>query len=581
MQHKIGIYVRVSTEEQAQVADGSIDNQQHRIHSFIEMKRSQEKTWGKVFETYIDDGFSAKSTNRPAYQRMVRDLKLGKINLILITDLSRLSRNISDFCDLYKELGKFKANFLSIKEQFDTSTPVGEMMVFNMVNLAQFERKQTSERISMNFHSRALRGLKNGGVPLLGYDSDPTNAGKRIVNEAEAKLVKEIFSMYDEGQSVSTITDHLNQERAKRKHFGSDQSRHVKDDRWTHKTVVAILKNVSFIGKRVVNAKNKDETQAYLKAWQQYQIVTASWTAIIDEKLFYRVQERLEISRQTERNRISDGENRIFFISGLIKCESCGRALVGHSAHGKNKVHRYYEHKRVKGEKLSCPVTRYPASEIENAILKHLDRVLNEAGYLDKIEDNIKQCMGLSKVAEKSKKESIEKAVQKIEMEIEGVFRLATNMKDRTAGSDLIQEKLQKLAEKKKGMELELQEIAQNQFNASLTTEVTTVIKANVIALKKAMKKALPHFQKRLFGQTFQHFVATKDGLKVFYTLSEAMKNAGNNPQTKKPSELDSDGDLKVQNGLLSKFPFFLSASVRTLGSMVGVEGFEPPTSTL
>jgi site-specific DNA recombinase len=72
------------------------------------------------------------------------------------------SCNISDFCDLYKELGKYKANFLSIKEQFDTSTPIGEMMVFNMVNLAQFERKQTSERISMNFHSRAMRGLVNG-----------------------------------------------------------------------------------------------------------------------------------------------------------------------------------------------------------------------------------------------------------------------------------------------------------------------------------------------------------------------------------------------------------------------------------
>ena len=115
MRHKIGIYVRVSTEEQAQVADGSIESQQHRIKSFIDIKRLQEKDWGKVVDTYIDDGYSAKSTNRPAYQRMIRDLKLGKINLILITDLSRLSRNISDFCELYKELGKYKANFLSIK----------------------------------------------------------------------------------------------------------------------------------------------------------------------------------------------------------------------------------------------------------------------------------------------------------------------------------------------------------------------------------------------------------------------------------------------------------------------------------
>ena len=116
MQHKIGIYVRVSTEEQAQVADGSIESQQHRIKSFIDIKIHQDKTWGKVIETYIDDGYSAGSTNRPAYQRMIRDLKTAKITLILVADLSRLSRNLADFCDFYKEMEKYKTNFLSIKE---------------------------------------------------------------------------------------------------------------------------------------------------------------------------------------------------------------------------------------------------------------------------------------------------------------------------------------------------------------------------------------------------------------------------------------------------------------------------------
>ena len=159
MQHKIGIYVRVSTEEQSQIADGSLESQQHRVRSFVEVKNLQEKNWGKIVETYIDDGYSAKNTNRPAYQRMLKDIRSGRISLILITDLSRLSRSISDFCVLLKDLEKYKAKFLSIKEQFDTSTPAGEMMIFNMINLAQFERRQTSERISLNFHSRAMRGL--------------------------------------------------------------------------------------------------------------------------------------------------------------------------------------------------------------------------------------------------------------------------------------------------------------------------------------------------------------------------------------------------------------------------------------
>ena len=82
--------------------------------------------------------------------------------MILVTELSRLSRNIPDFCDLLEDLEDFKGKFLSIKEQFDTSTPAGEMMIYNMINLAQFERKQISERVAINCHSRAMRGLNSG-----------------------------------------------------------------------------------------------------------------------------------------------------------------------------------------------------------------------------------------------------------------------------------------------------------------------------------------------------------------------------------------------------------------------------------
>src|SRR5476649_1275600 len=83
-----------------------------------------------------------------------------------------------------------------MKEQFDTSTPAGEMMVFNMINLAQFERKQTSERVSLNFHSRAMRGLSNGGPVPLGYEKDPKNPSTYTINEDEATNVREIFRIF-------------------------------------------------------------------------------------------------------------------------------------------------------------------------------------------------------------------------------------------------------------------------------------------------------------------------------------------------------------------------------------------------
>jgi site-specific DNA recombinase len=470
MPHKIGIYARVSTEEQAQVADGSIDSQQHRIRAFIDIKLHQDKDWGTVIETYIDDGYSAGSTNRPAYQRMIRDMKAGKINLILVADLSRLSRNISDFSQLYNEFGKYKASFLSIKEQFDTSTPVGEMMVFNMINLAQFERKQTAERISMNFHSRAMRGLANGGQPLLGYDTDPLNKGKRIVNEVEADLVKRIFEMYNEGQSLSSIADQLTKENIRRKEGHSMNLRHIKEGRWTIDSIQNLLKNHAYIGIRVVNAKNKDEDPSRLKAYQQYHLVPASWSAIIDEKLFSKVQKRLEEAHASERKRHHNGDRRPFLISGIIKCGHCGRALSGQSAHGNTTIHRYYGHKQLIGEKVTCPIKRFPANEIEEAVIQHLDRVLEEQGYLDKINDNIQKGYGASRSTIKMKKDSLVKAVQKIDGEIESIFRLVTTMKEGSAGAGLIQDKLQKLAEKKESLEQELEVAIQFEKNSSVVS---------------------------------------------------------------------------------------------------------------
>src|SRR6185312_16688754 len=129
MQRKIGAYLRVSTEEQANAIEGSLDNQRYRLNAYVDLKNSQEKNWGGIVDFYIDDGYSAKDTNRPAYQRMMADLKKKKIDLILISDLSRLSRNLFDFCGLLDYPDKYRANFLNIKEQFDTSTSVGRMMV--------------------------------------------------------------------------------------------------------------------------------------------------------------------------------------------------------------------------------------------------------------------------------------------------------------------------------------------------------------------------------------------------------------------------------------------------------------------
>jgi site-specific DNA recombinase len=97
---RIGIYLRVSTEEQVRIQDGSLVSQKQRLLEFVESHNRREKNWGEVIEFYCDEGRSAKDMNRPEFQRLLTDVRLGRINLILATELSRLSRSIRDFCEL-------------------------------------------------------------------------------------------------------------------------------------------------------------------------------------------------------------------------------------------------------------------------------------------------------------------------------------------------------------------------------------------------------------------------------------------------------------------------------------------------
>src|SRR3989339_1193064 len=565
MQHKIGIYVRVSTEEQAQIAEGSLESQQHRLRSFVEVKNLQEKNWGKVVETYIDDGYSAKNTNRPAYQRMLKDLRNGKISLILITDLSRLSRSISDFCILLKELEKYKAKFLSVKEQFDTSTPAGEMMIFNMINLAQFERKQTSERVSMNFHSRSLRGLANGGNPILGLDRDPSNPGRLIINEDEAKLIRYIFSLYLEEGSLSKTAKRLTDEKMIRKANGRPNTRHVADGRWTVPSVQCLLQNYAYAGMREVNKGNKDEDPGTLKAWQQYQIVKASWPAIVDKEIFDQVQKLIEQARKLEWRRFDNAEKRIFFVSGFLRCGHCNRALFGQSAHGRNQVHRYYAHKTSIGEKLDCPIRRIPADEVENAIIQYLDQVILSVGHLDKVETNIEKSLGVNQSASVAKKEQVERSISKITGEIDSVFRILSSFTDGSAGGDLVRERLQTLAVKKRDLEKELEDLVHNGSFCVDTKEVIKVIEERVLEFKRGWKKATAILQKRLLRKIFPQLFLTECGLDVYYPLGEDSKDCGNDSKTKRPSGVNPDGLL---------FPFrrpavglpFAGSSIVTVG---------------
>lgn len=292
-QLRIGAYLRVSTDKQVQVFEGSLDTQKYRMQEFVKSKNRDNKNWGTIVDFYIDEGLSAGTVNRPEYQRMMKDVRAEKIDLILVADISRLSRSVHDFSVLLKDLEQYNASYLSMKEQFDTTTPAGRLMINMVVNMAQFEREQTSERVSINCNSRAMRGYVNGGRTPLGYDRDEERNGTFKINEVEAEQIRIIFNtLRDQGSVGKTIpiieSLKIYPKSTEQKKVG------IENKKWSYVQLKALLSNPVYVGVKEVNKKNKDADPDSLKPWEAYQTVKASWPAIIEEKLFYEVQNILE-----------------------------------------------------------------------------------------------------------------------------------------------------------------------------------------------------------------------------------------------------------------------------------------------
>ena len=559
MRHKIAIYLRVSTDEQAVRHEGSLDSQKHRLNVFVDFKNVQDPMWGKVIESYMDDGISAKDTNRPAYQRMMKDLRKGKINLILVTDLSRLSRNIMDFCVLLEELRLYKAQFLSIKEQFDTTTAAGEMMVFNMINLAQFERKQTSERVTLNFHARAMRGLRNGGCIPMGYERHFEDPSKLVVCEGEAQDVRSLFETYLEEGSLSRAVKKLNQSVIRPKSLPRNDCRHNQKGRWTIQSLQSILRNVTYVGLREVNRKNKNENQEHLKLFERHQIVKASWFAIIEKNLFDEVQKSLDQNKTLARARIENAKSRVFLVSGYLFCGECNRPLMGTTGHGRSNEYRYYVHRPIPGEKVTCKVKTVRADELEEAILNQLDHVLFREGYLDGIEHRIDEIVKpqlQNKFIDLDRRKS---QLAQIQKQIQAAFRLHADMGGDVV-DDLFRDELLRLKTEKASVEEAVREL-----EATMDDELPTGdagrknIEVNLDKYRKAKSGANQLLLKRLMRKVVESIVLEPGRIALRYWTSNELRDESLTKKSKRPS--DSPFGASVIPMLSSEFPSLTPSS--------------------
>lgn len=532
MSFKIATYIRVSTEEQAMRTEGSLESQKHRLNGFVDIKNMQQTSWGTVIESYIDEGLSAKDTKRPALQRMLRDLKNGRVDMVLVTDISRLSRSIRDFCDLIDIFKDTKTQFLSLKEQFDTTTAAGEMMLFNMINMAQFERRQISERVTLNFHSRALRGLRNGGSAILGFEIDPNNKSTFKVNASEVLLVKKVFDIYIEEGSLYKTAEKLREIQIPFKSSSNGN--------WNVQSLSNLLRNQSYIGIKEVNKGKKGLDTKGLSLHEKYQVVKASWPAIIDESTFYIVQKMLDDNAHNERIRLSDKQTRIYLVSGIATCGECGRALVGSAAHGRTSIIRYYTHRPIEGRSVKCSTKRIQADLVETTIVNHFLHVIQREGYLDGIEDAItKNLSGTSEQLQGQRSEA-QKKLTELDTDRKKLMRLQIQNEDLVLHTIYSEQLLETKNQQQKQSEL-LETISRKLEETPRPSDIRAAVEINLKRLLAAWSKATPKMQKSLIRAIVDRLIFNSDSIDIYYRPIES-----NNYESQKSKTDKSTGAIPV-----------------------------------
>lgn len=303
----VALYVRVSTGYQ--VDKDSLPFQKKELKAYCEHVLHIDKKRIEIFE---DAGKSGKNTKRPAFERMMDKVKAGQVSHVVVYKIDRISRNLIDFSIMYNEFKYHRVAFISLNEQFDTSSAMGEAMLKIVLVFAEMERKLTSERVTDVMIGRAQSGLWNGARVPYGWDWDDEKKCP-VHSKVEAKYVKQMYADYLNGGSSVSIAKSYNANKIPTKRGGE----------WTSKTIADVIRNPMNKGDYRYNyresargRKKPQEEVIYIKGVFEPLVSINDWEKA--NKLMDGRGLKMNSSGQTIMNK------RCNVFTGLIFCGKCG-----------------------------------------------------------------------------------------------------------------------------------------------------------------------------------------------------------------------------------------------------------------
>lgn len=360
--NKVALYVRVSTT--SQLEEGySIEEQKAKLESYCDIK-----DW-HVYKVYTDGGFSGSTTERPALEQLIKDAQSKLFDTVLVYKLDRLSRSQKDTLYLIEDIFlKNNIEFVSLLENFDTSTPFGRAVIGLLSVFAQLEREQIKERMQLGKLGRAKAGKSMMWAKTsYGYNYDK-ETGSMTINEYEALAVKEIFTSYLAGVSITKLRDKINEE-------------YPKQPAWSYRTIRGILANPVYCG------------------LNQYKGQTFQGThkAIISLVDFEQTQRELAKRQQTAKELSNPRPFQAkYMLSGLAQCGYCHaplKVILGQKRKDGTRFKRYECYQRhprktrgvtVYNDNKKCESGYYDMELLEHYVLTRIAQLQNDP---DKIKE--------------------------------------------------------------------------------------------------------------------------------------------------------------------------------------------------
>lgn len=483
----VAIYCRVSTEEQA--------SEGYSISAQLQTLRQYASLYGwQIAEEYVDEGISGKDIKgRPAMQRLISDVENDKFQAVLVWKISRLSRNMLDTLVLLDKFDEYDVKFISYSENFDTSSPIGKLVVQLMASIAEMERNTLSENVKLGMTQRAREGSWNGGL-VFGYDSVKKEL---VVNPKEAEVVQLIFTLYKEGKGLKAITNHLNNAgyRTKRdKHFSING-------------VATILDNPIYNGKiRWLQVENWDKKRRRGKNANPI-LVEGKHEAIISDELWNIVQARRQSKSFKQRQ-----SQEPFLLSSILRCPDCGQGMVPSITtytrkDGSKRKHRYYVCGQYHNKgSAACKANSIRAYDTEEAVIKRLTEFLKDPDGFSQTIEKINKDTVQSNVKLKEQLESIETELKEANAMQEKYMEA---FEQNLFPVSILQERLLKVSKTKNELEQK-----KNELSVQLSSSDTKVIPPDVV--KYLLEKYVQIFhqssreQKKLLFQLLLNKITIK-----------------------------------------------------------------------